>query len=269
MVKRPYPNPFLVTLRVLRSLRRDVRGNVLTLTAFYILVLLAVVGSGVDLGRAYAARTTLQNACDAAVLAGRRAMTSGSIDSAVTAETQKFFNFNFPQGTFGTTPFIPVISSSSGSSQTVVLNADSTSPVTIMKIFGFTSIPIRVSCNAKQDFVNTDVVLVLDTTGSMADKAVSTDADTKIVALRKAVLALYDQLATVQTNLQSAGMRLRYGVVPYASTVNVGASIRAANTSYMVSQATYQTRTQTYAYTDLLTCNARSGTWDLFSRICE
>ena len=265
----PHPNPLLGALRALLRLRRDVRGNVLTLTAFYILILLAVIGSGVDMGRAYAARTTLQSACDAAVLAGRRAMTSGSIDSAVTAETQKFFNFNFPQGTFGTTPFTPVISSTSGSNQTVVLNADSTSPVTIMRIFGFSSIPIRVTCNAKQDFVSTDVVLVLDTTGSMNDKATSADADTKIVALRKAVLALYDQLSTVQTNLQAAGMRLRYGVVPYASTVNVGAAIRAANASYMVSQATYQTRTQTYAYTNLLTCNARSGTWDLASGICE
>ncbi len=196
-------------------------------------------------------------------------MTSGSIDSAVTAETQKFFNFNFPQGTFGTTPFTPVITSTSGSSQTVVLNADSTTPVTIMRIFGFNSIPIRVTCNAKQDFVSTDVVLVLDTTGSMRDKATSTDADTKIVALRKAVLALYDQLATVQTNLQAAGMRLRYGVVPYASTVNVGGAIRAASTSYMVSQATYQTRTQTYAYTSQQTCNARYGTFDYGSSICE
>lgn len=241
----------------------------LTLTAFYIMVLLAVVGSGVDLGRAYAARTTLQNSCDAAVLAGRRAMSGGSIDSAVTAETLKFFNFNFPQGTFGTTPFTPSITSTSGSSQTVVLSAASTSPNTIMKIFGFSSIPISVTCNAKQDFVSTDVVLVLDTTGSMRDKAISSDSDTKIVALRKAVLALYDQLATVQTNLQAAGMRLRYGVVPYASTVNVGKAIVAANTSYMVSQSTYQSRLQTSGYMSKAACDKLYGSWDQPSTNCE
>ncbi|RYD22132.1 MAG: TadE/TadG family protein [Spirochaetia bacterium] len=269
MIKLPHSNPPFDTRRSLRAFRQDVRGNVLTLTAFYILVLLAVVGSGVDMARAYTARTTLQNACDAAVLAGRRAMSGGSIDSAVTAETQKFFNFNFAQGSFGTTPFTPVISSASGSNQTVVLNADTTSPVTIMRIFGFSAIPIRVTCNAKQDFVSTDVVLVLDTTGSMRDKATSADSDTKIVALRKAVLALYDQLSTVQTNLQAAGMRLRYGIVPYASTVNVGAAIRSASPSYMVSQATYQTRTQTYAYTNQQTCTARYGAYDSSSGICE
>lgn len=254
----------------MQGLASDRRGNVLMISAIYIATLLAVVGSGADLGRAYVARTSLQHACDAAVLAGRRAMTSGSVDSAVVAETKKFFNFNFPQRAYGTSPFTPTITSGAGSTQTVVLKAASTSPVIIMKIFGFEALPIGVSCDAKQDFVNTDIVLVLDTTGSMRDKASSTDTDTKIAALRKAVLALYDQLATVQTNLQSAGMRLRYGVVPYASTVNVGKSILAANSSYFVSQATYQSRLQTYGYTsDKAICDAVYGTWDQASGICE
>ncbi|RYF23128.1 MAG: hypothetical protein EOO77_02730 [Oxalobacteraceae bacterium] len=260
------PSPKNVDLAAVWS---DQRGNVLMLSAFYIMVLLALIGSGLDLGRAYAARTRLQHACDAAVLAGRRAMTSGSVDDAVTRETMKFFNFNFPQQTFGTSPFTPVISSPGGSSQTVVLSAASTSPVTIMKIFGFNALPISVNCNAKQDFVSTDIVLVLDTTGSMRDKATPSDPDTKIVALRKAVLALYDQLATVQTNLQAAGMRLRYGVVPYASTVNVGKAIYNANPNYFVSQAVYQSRNQTYTYTSQNTCNNRYGTWDNSSGICE
>ncbi|MGQ7368006.1 hypothetical protein ACTGXS_11015, partial [Streptococcus suis] len=92
--------------------------------------------------------------------------------------------------------------------------------------------------------------------------AVSTDTDPKIVALRKAVLALYDQLASVQTTLQAAGMRLRYGVVPYASTVNVGKTIYATNPNYMVSQATYQTRTQKWAYTSKNSCDGVYGTYD-------
>ncbi|AXJ94284.1 hypothetical protein DM480_01025 [Sphingomonas sp. FARSPH] len=267
---RPVPTPrFHDVRRFAARLCGDRRGNVIMLSAFYIMVLLAVTGSGVDLGRAYAARTRLQHACDAAVLAGRRAMTSGAVDTTVTNEVTKFFNFNFPQHTFGTSAFTPTVSSMPGSNQTVVLSAASTSPVTVMKIFGFSSLPIAVTCNAKQDFVNTDIVLVLDTTGSMADKAVSTDTDPKIVALRKAVLALYDQLASVQTTLQAAGMRLRYGVVPYASTVNVGKTIYATNPNYMVSQATYQTRTQKWAYTSKNSCDGVYGTYDNPSGICE
>ncbi|GAA0662763.1 Flp pilus assembly protein TadG [Sphingomonas insulae] len=233
------------------------------LTAIFTIVLLAVVGSAVDLGRAHATRTRLQHACDAASLAGRRAMTTSSVDDTVRAEALKFFNFNFPQGAFGTSTFTPSVSSLSGSTQTVVISAATTSPTLMMKFFGFSAIPLSVTCNAKQDFVNTDIVLVLDTTGSMAAKASSRDTSTKIVALRAAVLALYDQLATVQTNLEAAGMRLRYGIVPYASTVNVGAAIKAVSPNYMYQgQWAYQSRQVVTDNTGYYACLDQYGTYN-------
>ncbi|WP_267396779.1 MULTISPECIES: pilus assembly protein TadG-related protein [unclassified Sphingomonas] len=238
------------------------------LTAVFVIVLLAVVGSAIDLGRAHATRTRLQHACDAASLAGRRAMTTSTVDDTVKAEALKFFNFNFPQRAFGTSTFTPSVSSLSGSTQTVVITAATTSPTTVMKFFGFSSIPLNVTCNAKQDFVNTDVVLVLDTTGSMADKASSTDTSTKIVALRKAVLALYDQLATVQTNLEASGMRLRYGIVPYASTVNVGSAISAVNASYLAQTAKYQSRRVATATSSSSACDGVYGSYNSNSRVC-
>jgi Flp pilus assembly protein TadG len=177
----------------MRAISQNTAGNVLILWAFFLIPLLGVVGSGVDIGRAYVARTHLQDACDAAALAGRRAMTASTVDAAVKAEALKFFNFNFPQFTFGTTAFTPAITSATGGAQTVVITAATTMPTTIMKLFGYTSLPVSVTCNASQDFVNTDIVLVLDTTGSMDAKANSTDPDTKIVALRSAVLPLCRQ----------------------------------------------------------------------------
>ena len=97
-----------------------------------------------------------------------------------------------------------------------------------MRMFGFTTLPLNVTCDASLNFVNTDVMLVLDVTGSM-DDTTSTAPATKIVALRDAVMALYDELAPIQTQLEANGLRLRYGIVPYSSTVNVGALIRAMN----------------------------------------
>jgi hypothetical protein len=82
-----------------------------------------------------------------------------------------------------------------------------------------------VTCDASLNFVNTDVLLVLDVTGSMARTSRQQhydDDERKITALRNAVMALYDELAPIQTQLESQGLRLRYGVVPYSSTVNVG-----------------------------------------------
>jgi Flp pilus assembly protein TadG len=247
----------------------DNRGNVLILWAAFLIPLVAVVGSAIDLGTGYVARKQMQTACDAAALASRRAMTDGSINDAVRAEATKFFNFNFKQGTFGSAAFVPLVTSTTDSKTTVVITAQTTVPTTIMRMFGFMSLPVNVSCNASQDLVNTDIVLVLDTTGSMDSKATSSDSVTKIVALRSAVMAMYDQLATVQSQLAASGLRLRYGVVPYASAVNVGKAIRETNASYLLSgNWTYQSRQVTTATTNSDTCTSVRGSFNSKNNVC-
>jgi hypothetical protein len=114
-----------------------------------------------------------------------------------------------------------------------------------MKIFGYGSIPVNVTCDATQNFDNIDIVLVLDTTGSMncqpSDPATcsssSEKSGSKIQGIRDAVMALYDQLSSAQTQLAAQGLRLRYGIVPYSSAVNVGKLIYAENPSYMLTGA--------------------------------
>lgn len=240
--------------RLATRFARDARGNTLAIVAAAIIPLAALVGSGVDMSRAYMAQARLQMACDAGALAGRRAMTTGSVDSTVRAEALKFFRFNFPTGESGVaTPpynvasFTPTVAD--GANSGVVMTASTTVPTTLMGMFGYANIPISVTCDARQDFVNTDIVLVLDTTGSMAQKAVSTDTQTKIEGLRAAVLALYDQLAPTQTQLQAVGLRLRYGIVPYSITVNAGAAIRALDPNYIRSSWTYQSRKANFVST--------------------
>ena len=237
----------IITFRRLAvRLARDTAGNTLAIVAAAIIPLAALVGSGIDMSRAYMAQARLQMACDAASLAGRRAMTSGAVDDTVRSEALKFFRFNFETGETGKTPafnvasFTPTVND--GANSAVVVAASTTVPTTLMSMFGYNNVPISVTCNARQDFVNTDIVLVLDTTGSMAQKAVSTDTQTKIEGIRSAVLALYDELAPAQTQLESVGLRLRYGIVPYSVTVNVGDALRAVDSNYLVSDWDYQTR---------------------------
>jgi Flp pilus assembly protein TadG len=250
----------------LTRLVRDQRGNVLAIVGASLVPLLAMLGSGVDLTRAYMAQARLQQACDAAALAGRRVMSGGVIDSTVTSEATKFFNFNFPQTTWNTATFTPLITQ--GPDATVVVTASTTLNTEIMRLFGFNTLPISVTCNAKQDFVNTDIVLVLDTTGSMDQDVNGNDVDggptSKIVALRKAVLALYDQLATVQTKLEGAGLRLRYGVVPFSSGVNMGSAITSVNANYIINDTyTYQSRLPKYTHIEIAKtkayCDGKSG----------
>ncbi|PZT87585.1 MAG: pilus assembly protein TadG, partial [Citromicrobium sp.] len=80
-------------------LRSDESGNVLILTAAALLPMLALIGSAVDISMAYMGRGKLQNACDSAVLAGRQAMVGTFFTDKARAEANKFFEFNYDEGT--------------------------------------------------------------------------------------------------------------------------------------------------------------------------
>ena len=79
---------------------------------------------------------------------------------------------------------------------------------------------------------NTDVMFVLDVTGSMGDRATSSDTETKMVALRRAVKCFYEIVARLDTDAICDGgapsggtgdqVQIRFGFVPYNTNVNVG-----------------------------------------------
>ena len=219
-----------------QRLLKDEGGNTLPFVAAAFIPLAAMIGGGLDIARAHLAKSRLSQACDAAALAGRRAMVAENIDTAK-PEALKFFNYNFPQGYMETAAFNPVITRPD--TGTVKVAANTTVPTTVMKIFNQPSLPIAVECDATQNFDNIDIVMVLDTTGSMDQ---SINGEKKIVSLRKAVMALYDELASAQTQLEAQGLRLRYSVVPYSSTVNVGKLVQAVNPSYIATSWQYQSR---------------------------
>lgn len=220
-------------------LARNERGNTMAVIAGAIIPLTAVIGGGLDIARAHLAQSRLSQACDAAALAGRRAMSNEDIETAK-PEANKFFNFNFPQGYMGTAAFAPTITKPD--TGTVKVTAATTVPTTLMRIFSKASIPISVDCDATQNFDNIDIVLVLDVTGSMDN---SINGEKKIVSLRKAVMALYDELAGAQAQLTAQGLRLRYAIVPYSTNVNVGKLVQSVSSSYLATEATYQSRTRT------------------------
>ncbi|WP_313395011.1 TadE/TadG family type IV pilus assembly protein [Sphingobium yanoikuyae] len=246
----------------LGRLRRNQAGNTLAMVAAAIIPLAGLIGGGVDMSRAYMVRARMQQACDAAALAGRRAMTTASMTDDNKAEAKKFFDFNFPQQTFGAANFTPVIQSKPGETTTVQVSAETTIPTTIMRIFGVQTLSLAVNCDSRFDIGNTDVMLVLDTTGSMADSISNGSGGSvvKLAALQQAVKDFYD---TLGPGSDSTG-RIRYGFMPYSSTVNVGKLLPA---SYMQGGASgetwdYQTRRPTYYYetgADTQTCYRRYG----------
>lgn len=259
---------------LLTRLRRDTAGNALIVMAGMLSVLIAIAGCAIDASRLYVVNTRLHQACDAGVLAGRRAMTDTAantpLDSAATTQAQAFFNNNFPTSWFGTgtVSFTPAKTSTgqvSASAQVVV-------PMTLLQIFGFTSKTIAVTCEASFDTADTDIMFVLDTTGSMA--CLPSDNDTACsnyvngagtttynrpqdgagsgntsmpgypgstayyVPERSGsrIAALRTAVVGFYDTLQAAidpSAHVRYGFVTYTSTVNAGKALMQLSPAYI------------------------------------
>ena len=168
----------------LRRLARDARGNTIAIMAAAMIPMLAFAGSAVDTARLYVVKTRLQQACDAGVLAGRKTMDQlggATLDANATTQAKTFFANNFSSGYMGTPafnttttpyPFTPTKTSEGQVSGTATTQV----PMTLMKMFGSATQPITVTCEARFDVADTDIVFVLDTTGSMACLPSDTDA---------------------------------------------------------------------------------------------
>ncbi len=127
--------------------------------------------------------------------------------------------------------------------------ASATVPMTLMKIFGRQPITLTVTCDAEERLPNTDIMFVLDTTGSMAQPAVSTDTVSKISGLKTAVKCFYEILAKLDTSATCAGgapsggtgtdTQIRFGFMPYSTNVNVG---KLLPTAYFADTWPYQSR---------------------------
>ena len=88
--------------------RKNERGNVLVYTVLSAFFLFMAVGLGVDLSHLYLVKAELQNAADAAALAGASALTLPAPDKIRTAvdravSTMNFNKYNFDNRTFAAT----------------------------------------------------------------------------------------------------------------------------------------------------------------------
>ncbi|CAN5450939.1 ubiquitin-activating E1 FCCH domain-containing protein [soil metagenome] len=248
-VKRFMANLLGISMGFLGRLRRNQRGNALMLVAAGLIPMLGLIGGGVDMSRLYLTKSRVQQACDAGALAGRKAMGGGAWaynNNAANTAAENMFNANFLNGAYGTGAVTKSFTESGGRVQGT---ASVPVPMVIMRVFGFTNKTITVTCDAEMRLPNTDMMFVLDVTGSMASKAVSTDTDTKIEALRTAVKCFYEIVARLDTDANCDGgapsggtsseTQIRFGFVPYDMNVNVG---RLLPTNFFVDNWRYQTR---------------------------
>lgn len=199
----------------LRRLGRDTAGNVFALTAAAVVPMIGVVGGAIDASRMYLTRSRLQAACDSAVLAGRKAMTSKVYDTTAQDRANAMFNFNYQDADFQSTG--TAFNAAADNNGRLSATSQTSVPMTLMKVFGFTNQAVSVACSADIQIPNIDIVFVLDVTGSMSEQI---NGVAKIASLKVATKNFYSNL---QAQLVAAGAnagQVRYGFVPYSQSVN-------------------------------------------------
>lgn len=212
-------------------------GSVLPIAAASVPVIIALIGGGLDVNRVYKAKNRLQSACDAGTLAGRRAITTNGYDANAQNQANAYFNTNFVEGEVsasGTT----FVTASANNGNLITGTASTSVQTAVMNVVGVETIPLSVTCSATMGVGNSDITMVLDTTGSMGS-TLSGTSQTRIQALRVAMKNFYD---TVATATQGSNARIRYAFVPYSSSVNVGRLIYNLSPNYLADTWQIQSR---------------------------
>lgn len=245
--------------RLVREISCDTGGNALSIIAFSLFPLLALVGGGVDMGRSYLAQSRLQQACDAGVLAARKRLgsqivTTGEVPSEVSTAGNTFFNLNFRDGAYGTKN--RTFEMTLEEDYAISGDASAEVPTTIMNLFGYDKTDLTVACQAKLNFSNTDVMFVVDVTGSMAETNPG-DTETRIDSLKATVKQFRNEVI----GSASSTTRIRFGFVPYSTNVNVGHLLQD---DWVVDDWKYQSR-ERVAVSSNVTTHSYVANWTYVS----
>ena len=242
----------------LQKLRSNTAGNTLAMAGMALFPLAAMIGGGVDVSRIYLVQTRLQQACDAGALAGRRQMAGGywgANNNAANTAANNMFRANFDTDAYGSYDGTTAFTENAG---TVTGTATVKLDMAVMQMFGYGTKSVTVECDASMAIPSTDVMFVLDITGSMNCPDTGSNycsnngnveaSNARIKGLRSAVKCFYETLARRNSDedcgsAPSAGSantaHLRFGFVPYSTNVNVG---KLLPNDYIADNWTYQSR---------------------------
>ena len=204
-------------LRPISKLMSDNSGNFAVTFALSAIPMLLMAGAGIDIGRAYYVRSDLSTALDAATLA-----VASSTDTSTTTLNSRLstmFAANYHLGNMApaTAPSMVI------KNNLVDSMVSATLPTTLLS-FIMPSITITVTSEVNKQTSGIELVLALDTTGSMAD-------NNKMVELKAAAHNLITMIFGSGTSASAAFV----GIVPFTDTVNIGST----NTTYISDPSVY------------------------------
>ncbi len=186
------------------------RGSIFINFGVVVVPLIAMVGLGVDVGRGYVVKARLSQALDASALAA-----APYADNVVKlqAEFTKYFDANFPSDFMGVSITLaqPVISDNGTK---VTVSASAILNTTLMSVLGEDTMSVAASAEVTRLITPLDVVVSIDTTGSMGS---SDGSGTRLSSAKDAADILVNKLFGNETESDN----LQIGLVPWSAAVNV------------------------------------------------
>ena len=200
--------------KILGKFSSDQSGAVAVVFAVSCLVLIMTMGLAIDYARNESVRSDVQTALDDALLSA--AAQSRRQDADPVKLAKKFFEENWTRKYKDALVDFQVVKGDNGS---LTGNAVVSMPTTLTQVAGIKKMQLNLSSSVQMGEGSLELVLALDTTGSMAGA--------KIDSLKSSATELVETLF----DISSANERIKIGVVPFAQYVNVGQENR--NESWM------------------------------------
>jgi Flp pilus assembly protein TadG len=192
---------------------RDETANFGIVFALASMPIMGLVGAAVDYTSASRVRQQLQEVLDMAAVAAAKSI--GRPASEIQATAEAFVQANMPPN-LQATPITVEFLNNGG-----VVRLRPTNPVRVptamLPIIGITFVDVTASAEATNGYMDLEIALVLDNTGSMSG--------TKISVLRQAVTNFVDSMERL-SNEAGRTNSIKVGIVPFDRRVNMGDAAR-------------------------------------------
>lgn len=198
----------------MKSFLKDKSGNIAVNIALLGIPLMLSAGAAIDYSQLARKQSSLQNVTDSAALAVALDLQKFS-QTEVEAKVDSYLRANLTPSQY--LEVKNVIVEIPPNKEKVTVKATAKYPTSIMQIAGINNLTYTPKSVVNAPTGNAEIMMVLDTTGSMAD-------DGKIDALKVSATRFVDDL--LQAN--DFRERVKIGITPFARYVNVGVDNRDA-----------------------------------------
>lgn len=191
---------------------KNTSGSIMTTTALLLVPILLTAGAAIDYSQFARKSTTLQNVVDSAALAVAHDIQTKS-QSEIEVDVDNFLRANLSGQQYSEIENVSITIPTA--KQKVSVQVNSSHPTAIMQIAGIDTLSYSPSSTVNAPTGNIEIMMVLDTTGSMAQ-------DNKINDLKASATNFIETLLPLNTTPD----RVKIGIVPFANYVNVGTTNR-------------------------------------------